>query len=152
MRTLRALLIAVLAAASTAGVALASAAPKAATPPSPPADTARADTAHAGSTSAARSPARARADSLLRELRTHRVFTPVGPAYDVAPNPGPLLPPGSPIANRYTIAPGPIPGDLGGEASQRMKVMNVPRRGSVILLSPLPDTTRLGAGSGFQLH
>jgi len=55
----------------------------------------------------------------------------------LARNPGPALPPGSPIADRTTIAPFAIPGDTSGEASERAKVMNVPRAG-LIMTGPLP--------------
>ncbi len=60
----------------------------------------------------------------------------------IARNPGPVLPPGSPIADRTTIAPFPIPGDTSSAASDRAKVMNVPRPG-LTLTGPLPAGMRV---------
>ena len=55
----------------------------------------------------------------------------------VARNPGPVLPPASPIADRTTIVPFPIPGDTSPGASERAKLLNVPREG-VTTLAPVP--------------
>ena len=55
----------------------------------------------------------------------------------VALTPGPLVPPGSPIADRTTIAPFPIPGDTSRAARERAKRLNTPREG-VTALDPLP--------------
>ena len=60
----------------------------------------------------------------------------------LARNPGPVLPPGSPIADRTTIAPFPIPGDTSRAASERAKVMNMPRAGFT-LTAPLPTGMRV---------
>jgi len=58
----------------------------------------------------------------------------------VARTPGPLVTPGSPTADRTTIAPFPIPGDTSRAARTRAKLMNVPREG-VTALEPLPPGT-----------
>jgi len=66
------------------------------------------------------------------------VLTPVKPS-GVARTPGPLVKPGSPIEDRTTIAPFPIPGDTSRAAAERAKQMNVPREG-VTSLEPLPPS------------
>ena len=55
----------------------------------------------------------------------------------VATTPGPLLGVGSPVADKTTIAPFPIPGDTSRAARERAKMMNVPRAG-LTLAEPLP--------------
>ena len=65
------------------------------------------------------------------------VLTAVVPS-GVARTPGPLVTPGSPIADRTTIAPFPIPGDTGRAAIAHAKQMNFPRAG-LTLTEPLPE-------------
>jgi protein TonB len=67
------------------------------------------------------------------------VYTPIGPPF-AAPTPGPMLRPGSPVANRTTIVPFPIPGDTSREAIAHSKVMNVPRVGETLV-----ESTRAGS-------
>ena len=55
----------------------------------------------------------------------------------VARTPGPLVTPGSPVEDRTTIAPFPIPGDTSHAARERSRAMNVPRAG-LTLAEPLP--------------
>jgi len=54
----------------------------------------------------------------------------------VAPSPGPLVKPGSPVAERTTIAPFPIPGDTSKAAIELSKLMNVPRVGETLVEPP----------------
>jgi protein TonB len=68
------------------------------------------------------------------------VLTAVAPS-GVALTPGPLVTPGSPIADRSTITPFPIPGDTGRAARERAKTMNIPRAG-LTLAGPLPQDDR----------
>jgi protein TonB len=79
-------------------------------------------------------PAPARVDSTTAPY----VLTPVTsvPA-PVSRTPGPLLTPGSPIEDRTTIVPFPIPGDTSRAAIAHAKIMNIPREG-LTLASPLP--------------
>lgn len=56
----------------------------------------------------------------------------------VALTPGPLVTPGSPVAQRTTIAPFPVPGDTSRVARERSKQMNAPRAG-LTLTGPLPS-------------
>lgn len=69
---------------------------------------------------------------------TKWVFTPVtatpGP---VSRTPGPTITPGSPVADKTTIAPFPIPGDTSRAAIAHAKQMNFPRAG-LTLTEPLP--------------
>lgn len=58
----------------------------------------------------------------------------------VARTPGPLVTPGSPVEDRTTIAPFPIPGDTSRAARERSKMMNVPRQG-MTALEPRPRGT-----------
>ena len=57
----------------------------------------------------------------------------------VARTPGPLVRPGSPVADRTTIAPFPIPGDTARNARELARLLNVPRVGET-LVEPLPRT------------
>lgn len=60
----------------------------------------------------------------------------------VSRNPGPTIRPGSPIEDRSTIVPFPIPGDSSRAAIERSKMMNVPRIGET-LFGPPPRGTVL---------
>ena len=73
-------------------------------------------------------PAPVRADTVAKAVASP------GP---VSRTPGPLIKPGSPIEDRTTIAPFPLPGDTSRAASERAKTLNVPREG-VTALEPLP--------------
>ena len=80
-----------------------------------------------GTTTPAPAPAPAHADSFA--------VTPVTPS-GVAPSPGPLVKPGSPVADRTTTAPFPIPGDTSKAAIELSKLMNVPRVGETLVEPP----------------
>ena len=56
--------------------------------------------------------------------------------------PGPLITPGSPIEERATIVPFPIPGDTSRSAIERSKAMNAPRVG-VTVLAPQANGVRV---------
>ena len=71
---------------------------------------------------------------------------PPGTAY----TPGVLVRPGSPVEDRTTIVPFPIPGDTGRAAIAHSKLMNIPRAGET-LVEPLPRTGS-GKMSGSNLY
>jgi len=56
--------------------------------------------------------------------------------------PGPLITPGSPIEERTTVVPFPIPGDTSRSAIERSKAMNAPRVG-VTMLAPQANGVRV---------
>ena len=87
----------------------------------------------------------ARADSMLRgpTPRSHQGFIyPPSTPVRISRTPGPLLPPGSPIVDRTTIVPFPIPGDTSPMALTAPKNLNVPRPG-LTLTEPLAPTPPL---------
>jgi len=57
--------------------------------------------------------------------------------------PGPLMSPGSPIEERTTIVPFPIPGDTSRSAIERSKTMNAPPRVGVTMLAPQANGVRV---------
>lgn len=73
--------------------------------------------------------AKVRADTIAR---TRAPANPV----PLSRTPGPTIRPGSPIEDRTTIAPFPVPGDTSRAASERAKMMNVPRFGETLLGPP----------------
>jgi protein TonB len=81
-------------------------------------------------------PAPARADTAV--TRPMLIPVTVTPG-SVSRTPGPTIKPGSPIEDRTTIAPFPMPGDTSRAAIARAKLMNVPREG-VTALEPLPPS------------
>lgn len=82
-------------------------------------------------------------DSLIRSRAYTELLRGIGSQPTLfSRTPGPVLSPGSPIADRSTIAPFPIPGDASRAASERAKLLNTPRPG-VTLLSPLPSGTEV---------
>ena len=69
----------------------------------------------------------------------------VSPNYNrslVSLTPGPMLSPGSPIEDRTTIAPFPIPGEKSLTARELSKQLNRPREGVTALEPPSPWASR----------
>ena len=60
----------------------------------------------------------------------------------VALTPGPLVPTGSPVKDRTTIAPFPIPWDTSRSARERARAMNVPRTGLTLAEPLLQDDSQ----------
>jgi periplasmic protein TonB len=81
-------------------------------------------------------PAPARADTAV--TRPMLIPVTVTPG-SVSRTAGPTITPGSPIEDRTTIAPFPLPGDTSRAAIAHARLMNVPREG-VTALEPLPPS------------
>ena len=89
-----------------------------------------------------------RARRLIFGLVLALVLAPAAKPAPVSRTPGPTIAPGSPIVDRTTIAPFPIPGDTSRTAGERAKTMNVPREG-VTALAPLGTVGWKQSGSMF---
>jgi protein TonB len=69
-------------------------------------------------------------------VNTKVVVTPNDNRGPVSLTPGPMLAPGSPIANRTTIVPFPVPGETSITARKLSKQLNRPREGVTALEPP----------------